>query len=186
MSQPFSILFVDDEGEILDLISRILRGASFEVLTAVGGEEALAILRTRRVDVLVSDMDMPDMDGIGLLRRVRAEHPSTLRMVLTGAATAERALAAINEGEVVRMFSKPFEPTLFRATIESLATRIDRLRSDDDEASASQRYEAFRRWVDASYPTLGEVRRDKEGSVLIGERELSKLVPATLWTRLLG
>src|SRR5438552_10334436 len=84
-----SVLFVDDEPAMLRAIERTLREAPFEVLTAGSGAVALSILATRMVDVLVSDIDMPEMNGIELVRRVRRKHPATLRMLLTGAATTD-------------------------------------------------------------------------------------------------
>ena len=68
MSEAISVLFVDDEPLVLNAIVRAVSGLPFEVLSAASGEEALAMLEQRRVDVLVSDIDMPGMSGLELMR----------------------------------------------------------------------------------------------------------------------
>ncbi len=71
---------------------------------------------------------MPGMSGLELVKIVRREFPATLRMLLTGAGTMDRAIEAINEGEVHRFFTKPFDFELFLATMKRLAERIEKLR----------------------------------------------------------
>ena len=186
MNKPFRILFVDDQPEILTIIERTLAGAALEVLTAASGEAALAILTSGRVDVLVTDLDMPGMSGLELLARVRLTHPRTLRMLLTGKATLERAVAAINDGEVARLFSKPFDPTVFRATIETLAARIERLRAEDDDQSATARLRDYQGWLDTNYPGLREVRRDEKGRVIFDEAALRAAGHEAVWRKLFG
>src|ERR1700722_12887424 len=95
-----TILFVDDEPPLPPSIARALLGSPFDVLSANGAAEALALMRKRTGDVLVSDIDMPGMSGLDLVAVVRSEFPATLRMVLTGAGTMARTLEAINDGEV--------------------------------------------------------------------------------------
>jgi len=88
----------------------------WEVLTAHGGEEALAILAQRHVDVLVSDMRMPGMSGADLLDRVSKQHPGTIRMILSGQADRESLLRSI--GSTHRYLSKPCDATQIRTAIQ--------------------------------------------------------------------
>ncbi len=181
---PVSVLFVDDEALILQTIQRILRGGSLEVLVASDAKEAMGILDQRRVDVLVSDIDMPGMDGLALIAWTRKHHPTTLRMVLSGHGTLERALEAINEGEVQRFFAKPFDARAFRFALESLAERIDRLRRDGEDRAREARRADLIRWVEARHPGIGEIERDDDGTVVLDlERlrqgpELGSMLPA--------
>ncbi len=106
-SQPNKVLLVDDEERLLSGLRRRLSGA-FEIETALSGPEALKVIETDpNIAVIVADMQMPDMNGIELLKRVKTEAPKIRRLMLTGNADQETAIAAINEGKVMRFLRKP-------------------------------------------------------------------------------
>jgi len=117
MSTPLVILFVDDELRLLEGIQRMLRPMrnEWEVLTANSGAEALALLATRHVDVLVSDMRMPGMSGAELLDRVTEIAPGTIRMILSGQADRDSLLRSI--GSTHRYLSKPCDAHQIRRAI---------------------------------------------------------------------
>jgi HD-like signal output (HDOD) protein len=117
MSERRAMLFVDDEPRVIEGIRRMLRPLrdEWEVLTATSGPEALAILAAREVDVVISDMRMPGMDGAELLRRVMVEHPSVVRIILSGQSDNESILRSI--GPTHQYLSKPCAPELLRATL---------------------------------------------------------------------
>lgn len=101
------ILFVDDEVNIVDSMKRQLR-KRFEVFTALSGQEALDTLKKEGpFAVIVSDMRMPGMDGIELLKTVKALYPETVRLMLTGNADQETAMEAVNQGQIFRFLNKP-------------------------------------------------------------------------------
>lgn len=118
------MLFVDDEPRVLEGILRTLRPqrAELTALTAGGGPEALALLAHEHVDVLVSDMRMPGMDGAELLSQVRLRHPRIVRLILSGQsdqATIVRAARAAHQ-----YLSKPCDPQeLRRSVLRSCALR---------------------------------------------------------------
>lgn len=149
-----TVLFVDDEDAVLRSISRILARTDLDVLTTTHPADALEQLAATRVDVIVSDIDMPEMNGLQLLERVRREHPRVLRMLLTGAATVDRALHAINEGEVVRFFRKPFDVEVFRRSMSALAHRIESMRAEGAEVERRRRAAALQGWVTSRFPDL--------------------------------
>lgn len=113
------ILFVDDERRVLVGIERMLfgMGRDWEILLAGSGDEALAELERGPVDVVVSDMRMPGMDGAELLRRVQQRWPSTLRMLLSGHTETDAAMRALNVAQ--QFLSKPCEPDALVGTIEA-------------------------------------------------------------------
>jgi len=162
-----TILFVDDEPTFLGSILRALRGFPFEVLGAASGDEAIMLMRKRNVDVLVSDIDMPGMTGLELVKIVRREFPTTVRMLLTGAGTMDRTLEAINEGEVHRFFTKPLDYELFQATISALVDRIEKLRRDSEADERAARRDEFLRWVEATFPGTLDVVRSEHGEVVV-------------------
>ncbi|MFZ3215770.1 MAG: HD domain-containing phosphohydrolase [Candidatus Acidiferrales bacterium] len=101
------ILCVDDEPNVLEGLSRTLR-AHYEVETAVGGRAALEMLKAPEpFAIVMSDQRMPQMDGVHLLAHVRAVSPATVRVLLTGQADMESAIAAVNEGNIFRFLTKP-------------------------------------------------------------------------------
>lgn len=101
------ILCVDDEQLVLDGLSRTLR-SHYVVETVTSGAQALDRLRTGEpYAVVVSDQRMPQMDGVRLLAHIRTVVPSTVRVLLTGQADMESAIAAVNEGNIFRFLTKP-------------------------------------------------------------------------------
>jgi YesN/AraC family two-component response regulator len=112
------ILLVDDEPNVLDGYRRTL-GREFTLETAVGGQEALALMEKAPYAVVVSDMRMPGMDGVQLLSRVKTQSPDTIRVMLTGHADMETAINAINEGSIFRFLNKPATKDMMAKTLTS-------------------------------------------------------------------
>ena len=163
-----TLLLVDDEPAVTRAIVRALRGRpELTLLTATDGMAALEILRSTAVDVLVSDIDMPRMDGLELVRIARREFPTTLRVLLTGAGTVERATTAINEGEVARFFAKPFEPEVLSRALGELTERIVMLRRERHAEAQRGRCNEFFRWVETRYPDALDIARGPQGEMLV-------------------
>jgi CheY-like chemotaxis protein len=167
VSQPLTVLFVDDDPAVLRMIRRNLLGRPFDVVTTPSGAEALEVLTSRRIDVLVTDLEMPQMTGMELMRIARRRFPGTLRMVLTGAATPETTLEAINECEVVRFFPKVFEPELFSMALRSLEGRIEQNRGEDEDAAREAERERRIRSNEVRFPGVMTVGRDGAGRLVI-------------------
>ena len=101
------ILFVDDDEKLLGGIMR-QQGEDFDLTTALGGEEALQLIeRQGPFAVVVSDMRMPAMNGIELLKHIRERSPDTVRIMFTGFAELDSTIEAINEGHIFRFLAKP-------------------------------------------------------------------------------
>ena len=103
------LLFVDDEENILNALRRLFHPLNYKVLTAGSGAEALALLEHEPVDLVISDMRMPQMDGVQLLEQVRAKWPDIPRILLTGYSDIDSTIAAINRGAISRYITKPWE-----------------------------------------------------------------------------
>ncbi len=108
-TQTGSLLFVDDEPNILSSLRRLFRPLGYTVFTAHSGAEGLEILETESVDLVVSDMRMPEMDGARLLAEVAERWPQVVRFLLTGYADMQSTITAINKGHIYGYFSKPWE-----------------------------------------------------------------------------
>lgn len=101
------ILCVDDEPKVLAALRRHLC-RRYDIATAEGGQEGLETIQTEGpFAVVVSDMRMPGLDGAEFLRRVRETHPDTVRILLTGYAEVDSAVAAVNDGNIFRFLCKP-------------------------------------------------------------------------------
>jgi len=109
VSRRHRILVVDDEPRIVELLKREL-GRIYKVLTATSGQEALEVLEKERVVLLVADQRMPGMNGTELMTRVVERCPDTIRILLTGYTDMNALVDAINDGQVYRYISKPWEP----------------------------------------------------------------------------
>lgn len=105
---PATILCVDDEPNILASLRRMFRKENYRVLCAGSGADGLGLLEQDAVDIVISDMRMPEMDGVEFLERVRHRWPATLRLLLTGQADVESTIGAINRGEIYRYITKPW------------------------------------------------------------------------------
>jgi signal transduction histidine kinase len=105
-----AVLVLDDEPKVLSGLKRALRKEPYALLCATTTEEAFAILQERPIDVVISDQDMPGMTGTAFLAQVRQAYPATCRFMLTGKATLDVALQAINDDAVRQFFTKPCDP----------------------------------------------------------------------------
>ena len=113
------ILFVDDEPKILEAYRRTLR-KSFSIVSAGSGAEALDIMASQGpFSIIVSDMQMPEMNGTQLLSQVKAKYPHTVRMMLTGNADQQTAVDAINTADVYRFINKPCPAVDMIAALEA-------------------------------------------------------------------
>ncbi len=120
------ILVVDDDADCRELARRVLAECGANVLAASSADEALRLVASRRPDVLVSDIGMPDVDGFTLLRRLRslgADHGGQMPAIaLTAFARPEDRAQALDAGFAAHL-SKPAEPPLLQATVARLAGR---------------------------------------------------------------
>ena len=119
------ILFVDDEPTILDLLrEQFPPSLGFEPLAAGSAEQALAILATRPVDLLVTDQRMPGMQGVELVARSRELQPDLTAILLTAYTDPREIVEAINVGRVYRYVTKPWDLADLRQTVESALERV--------------------------------------------------------------
>ena len=112
-----TVLFVDDDPGILQALQRRLRKEPYQIRTASSGEEALVIMAQARIDLVVSDLNMPGMGGVEFLARVAKEYPQCVRIILTGQPSLNVAMNAINNGEVYRFLTKPYDAVVLGGII---------------------------------------------------------------------
>jgi two-component system response regulator PilR (NtrC family) len=101
------ILVVDDEEDVRETLATVLENLNYQALLAADGEEALSVVNNQRVDVILSDLYMPGMNGIELLKRVKTEKKNIIFLMITAHPTIETAVDAIKKG-AYDYLTKPF------------------------------------------------------------------------------
>ncbi len=109
MEKKPTVLFVDDEDQILKSLKRGLLDEPYRKIFALSGKEALEILEEKQVQVIVTDMRMPEMNGLELLKIVKEKYPEVIRVVLSGYTQITTLLTAINQGEIYKYITKPWK-----------------------------------------------------------------------------
>ncbi len=118
MEPDAAVLFVDDERYVLSSLERHLVREPYRKLFAISAREGLAILDRESIQVVVTDIRMPEMDGLEFLQEVRTRHPDIVRLVLSGTPEIQRVVEAINNGAVFRYITKPMDELAeFRAVL---------------------------------------------------------------------
>ncbi|RMD60429.1 sigma-54-dependent Fis family transcriptional regulator [Candidatus Parcubacteria bacterium] len=119
---PKTVLIVDDEASVRTSLEKALGKAGYLTKTAKSGNEALKVLARHAVDVVLSDLKMPDGDGFSLLREVKKKHSNTEVILLTGYGTIEKAVEAMKEG-AYDFITKPFKKAVVLGTVERALER---------------------------------------------------------------
>ena len=120
-----SVLIVDDDPNVARALWRELRTAGFSAAAATDAPSALRHLERTPVDVLMSDLMMPNVDGVELLTEVRRRWPGVMRVAITGSIDAQPIVQALNAGGISMCFSKPWNGP---AVARSLRDEVDRRR----------------------------------------------------------
>lgn len=120
-----NILIVDDEALVLSSLYRTLRGPTRKIVTELSAEEALVRLQEKRFKVVITDERMMRMQGSEFLVQVRKLYPQTVRILLTGHATLEAAMKAVNEGEIYRFLTKPWNDDILKQIVDDAINKFD-------------------------------------------------------------
>lgn len=143
----YRILLVDDEPNVLKALQRVFRQENYAVLTASGGQEALALLSREPFHLMISDYMMPGMTGAELLRQVKAVKPEIIRIMLTGHADTSAVMGAINEGAVYKFILKPWNDDDLRVTVALALEQYDLIQKNktlqQDNAQKSKEISAL-------------------------------------------
>src|SRR3954469_18995094 len=121
-----TLLVVDDEPDVVKSVQDLLR-FDYKVLGATRATEGLRLLAQQPVHVVLTDQRMPEMTGVDFLRHLRDTHPDMVRLLVTGYADIRAVIDAINEGNVYRYITKPWEPEELQAVVREAVERYDLL-----------------------------------------------------------
>lgn len=178
------ILCVDDEPDILASLRRLFKDSGYSVRIADSAANGLRILENESIDLVISDLHMPDMDGARFLGQVRERWPQTLRILLAGQADAALIAEAINRGEIVRCFAKPWDDAdmaaqvrlaLERRTVELEKARLEQIaRTRTDELKALNA--SLAQDVTASKDELAQANKRLKGNFVTSLKVIAGLI----------
>jgi two-component system, probable response regulator PhcQ len=156
---PAKILFLDDEQPVLNALRRALRKEGFELFFTSDPDEALRLVGEKKIDVVVSDHLMPSMTGLEFFTLASRLHPRVCRIMLTGQADVDTAIRAINEGQVHKFLTKPWDDAQLKRTLHDAARESQTRRAAVDQARTAQ--------LAALKPMHTSIRRDPTGAIVL-------------------
>ena len=162
--QEHSVLFVDDEVNILKALERLLRNEPIRVLTAIRPAEGFELIDRYAPQVVVSDQRMPEMSGVDFLARVRDRHNDVVRMMMTGCTDMTIAAEAINRGEIYRLITKPWNDADLKTTLRHAFDHHD-LKSEIKSLNQVSREQNFK---------LQEMNKNLEDNVRDRTKQLDR------------
>jgi two-component system, probable response regulator PhcQ len=173
------VMLVDDESNVLSALTRALIDEPFDILTASSGSQALKLMEGRTVKAIVSDERMVGMQGSELLAEVKRRSPETVRILLTGHASLDAAMRAVNVGEIYRFFLKPWDDGELCFALKSAIEKYD-LEAENRRLLATVKSQALEiRVLEKRYPGISRVQKNEEGTFVlpdIAEEELSRII----------
>lgn len=152
---PRTVLVVDDEAEIVESLRRTLRGEAYRFVGTTSALEARELVDRGGIDLIVADIDMPELNGLELVAHVRETRPEVVRVLLTGDASLESAVDAINRSEVHRYFTKPWRNDALRQSIRDALARLDELRRRAEVDAALETRARLLSALEEQYPGIG-------------------------------
>lgn len=173
------ILLVDDESNVLSALKRALFDEPLEISSVTSAEEALHIMKEEQFKVVVSDERMMGMQGSEFLSQIRQLHPFTVRIMLTGHATLDAAMKAVNDGEIYRFLSKPWEDQNLKFSIRSAIEKYD-LETENRRLLATVKQQSLEiKVLEKRYPGISRVEKNSRGTFVlpdIDDSEMAQLI----------
>ncbi len=172
------LLLVDDEPNVLSALRRVFAMEPYDVEIFTQPAEALAAAKLRGFDVVISDYRMPEVDGVAFLTILRSMQPDTIRLVLSGYTDLDGLLKAINEAEIYRYITKPWNEYDLRATVAQALVHRETLLENRrlaeqvraQQQQIDQQQEELLR-LEKLNPGITHVERDPDGSIIINRQD---------------
>ncbi len=163
------VMLVDDEDLVLKALERSLRKEDFNIIAAGSAQQALEILKQKRVDLIISDHLMPGMTGLEFLKLVKAKYPEVIRIILSGHADLDIVISAINEGEVYRFLTKPWSDGELKLNIRLALQNLELIRQNQRLGAKVKKQSEYILNLEKKHPGIFTVERDDTGAILIEE-----------------
>ena len=171
MSDPVRrVLVVDGDGTTAEAVRAALPSNGYEVVPAGDAAGALGAVREGRVDIVMSELLLPDDSGLHLLVESRLCHPLIPRIVVTALQDFRSAVTAINEAEVFRFLPKPLDPATVRAAVEEALGRADTLHEARGAQEKAERRRVALLDLETDFPGITLVSHGSEGYFIPPQR----------------
>jgi two-component system, probable response regulator PhcQ len=174
-----NILIVDDEKSVVKALKRSFLDDPYEVYSAISAIEGLDILSKVEIKVVISDEGMPGMSGADFLAKVKGSLPAVVRIMLTGHASLDAAIKAINRGEIYRFFTKPWDDFELRFAVKSAIEKYD-LEEENRRLLDIVRKQALNmKLLEKEFPGITQLEYDEKGRIIIQdvpEAEMARIV----------
>lgn len=164
-----AVLIVDDEANVLKSLERALRKEPYTLLTASGGAEGLNMLEAREVSIVISDFQMPKMNGLDFLKKVKELYPHVLTMMLTGQGDLDVAVQAINDAGVYKFIQKPWSDPDLILTLRRALESLDLVMERDRLLRKVKSRDAILSELEKKFPGITKVERDEDGYMIMEE-----------------
>jgi two-component system, response regulator PhcR len=162
------LLVVDDEPDLVQSVKDLLR-FDYRVLGATRAGEGLALMAKEDVHVVMSDQRMPEMTGVEFLKRIKEAYPDTIRLLFTAYADLNAVTDAINEGNVYRYISKPWEPDELRVVLKQA---VDQYRLQAERKQLIREVQEKNRQLEAANLELQRANNLKQAFIKVASHEL--------------
>lgn len=165
--KPHTILLVDDEVNIQNALERTLVELdNVTIFKASSGQEALEKLAKTDVHLIISDERMPGMSGVEFLKTAKEKYPEAMRIILTGYADIKAAISAINEGEIYRYLTKPWDDEELFITVRQALELYDLIRANQQLRKTVQFQIQYLQSLETQYPGISKVEKSLDGKIL--------------------
>lgn len=124
MPPRHTLLVIDDEPDVVQSVKDLLR-LDYRVIGTTSAQAGLKMMEDEEIHIVMTDQRMPGMTGVEFLRRLRGEHPEAIRLLFTGYADMKAVVDAINQGNVYRYITKPWDPDELQTVIRQAAEHYD-------------------------------------------------------------
>jgi two-component system, probable response regulator PhcQ len=176
-----AILIVDDEPGVIAALKRVLLEEPYDVLAAAGGEEGLTLLKREagRIKVVLSDERMPGMPGAAFLAVVREYYPDTVRIILTGHASIESMMKAVNSGEIYRFLTKPWDDMDLRLAVRAAVEKSNLEEENRRLLRTVRRQAQDLKALEERHPGITRTERAARGRLIlpeVSEEEIARII----------
>lgn len=178
---PRSVILVDDEPHVLRSLKRTLLEDGYNIVTAAGGAEALELLEKQEVAMVISDYNMPAMNGAELLSLLKERYPDMIRIILTGLGDTEVVIDAINKGAIYKFMNKPWDNMDLRVAVKRAFEYRDLRIEHKVLTKKVSAQDKLLELLERRNPGITRVARDADGAIVLDENgsqeeELNKLL----------
>jgi DNA-binding NtrC family response regulator len=161
-----TILVVDHEESFIEYIQRMMSDENYNVITVASGQEGLDVLEKQQVSMVISEYEIPLMNGLEFLEKVRIIYPNILTVMVTDRADIDLAIKAINETGVYKFLLKPLDDIDFKNMIKKTLESLQVIKERDVLIRKVKTHESTLKDLEKRYPGITKVERDEDGYIL--------------------